>query len=163
METLIDKDMSELRNKYKFDYTIDTPYENDKANNINEQFFLNLYSILGNFNFEEKKKKLIDKIQKKKTFLKHDDFQFYENKINVIEEMYIKLRHQISISYKDYFLLINKFDGSYEENEKKPGVLFTYNKIIIDILGEISDKCINFENQLITINNLINEINNSLI
>lgn len=163
MKTLIDKDMSDLRKKYKFDYPLDTPYEDDKPNEINEKFFLNLNIAISKINFEEKKNQLIDKIQKKKAFIKPDEFKLYENKIKVLEEMFTKLTHQIDMSYMDYFLLINEFDGSYENNKGRPGVLLTYNKIMIDILGSISEKCINFENQSIAINNLINEINNYLI
>ncbi len=162
METLIDKDTIDLKKKYKFDYSLDTPYEDDKANKFNEEFFLNLYIATDNFNFSEKKKKLIEKSQQKKAFLKLEEFKCYEEKIKVIEEMFTNLTDQISTSYMDYFLLINDFNVSYENNEERPGALITYNKIMIDILGSISEKCIYFEKKLIKINNLMNEINHCL-
>ena len=76
--------------------------------------------------------------------------------------MFTNLTDQISTSYMDYFLLINDFNVSYENNEERPGALITYNKIMIDILGSISEKCIYFEKKLIKINNLMNEINHCL-
>ena len=87
----------------------------------------------------------------------------YEKKINELDKKDEQLYDQIVTDDVDYSIFISQYEDSYIENKDITGVLLTYNKISLDIISSVSEKCISYEKKLIEINNNIINLKNNLL
>jgi hypothetical protein len=87
----------------------------------------------------------------------------FKKKIDDLETNVEQLYDQIVTDNIDYTILVGQYEQSYEENRSKAGVLLVYNKIALDILTSVSDKCILYEKKLKEINNNIINLTNNII
>lgn len=162
MEKLIGKEMQNLKNKYKFEYNEQAPYKKEKYEKIINSLFLNLAFSYFDSKFEEKLKHLRNIIHIK-SFKEKCHFLDLKKKIDDLETNVEQLYDQIVTDNIDYTILVGQYEQSYEENRSKAGVLLVYNKIALDILTSVSDKCILYEKKLKEINNNIINLTNNII
>ena len=133
-DILIEKELNDLRNKYKFKFDIDSYYTAKQSDQIIESLFMKLFFSFDNYDFKKKLKEIKNKIKSKND----NSLANKLKKIDELEENVVKLREETLNDYTDYTILKAHMDASYENNEDKKGVLDVYYNIIYDILWKTS-------------------------